>query len=87
MKRKAHAALLLAAVLAMQGSVLAERPQPLTPEQANELKKLILPQQGENPFWRVAWLNDIWEARQKAAAEGKPIFVWGGSEGAPITNC
>jgi hypothetical protein len=87
MKRQTHAALLLAAVLAMQGSVLAQRPQPLTPQQANDLKDLILAQEGENPFWQVEWLNDIWEARQKAAAEGKPIFVWSGSEGAPITNC
>lgn len=87
MKRKTHAALLVAAVLAMQGSVLAERPQPLTPKQGNTLKTLILPQEGENPFWQVDWLNDVWEARKTAAAEGKPIFVWGGSEGAPITNC
>ena len=87
MKLKTHAAMLVAAVVAMSGSVMAEAPQSLTSEQANQLKNLILPHEGENRFWQVAWLNDIWEARQTAAAEGKPIFVWGGSEGAPITNC
>ena len=87
MKRKTHAGILAASLLAMQSSAWAERPQSLTLEQADDLKDLILPQQGENPFWQVAWLNDVWEARQTAAAEGKPIFVWSGSEGAPITNC
>lgn len=62
-------------------------PPPLDAEQAAELKRLILPHPGENAFWQVDWLQDIWEARQQAAAEGKPIFVWSGSEGAPITNC
>jgi len=87
MKRKTQAATVVAVVLAMHGSILAERPQPLKPKRADALKRLILPQEGENPFWQVDWLNDIWEARKTAAAEGKPIFVWGGSEGAPITNC
>jgi RNA polymerase sigma factor (sigma-70 family) len=61
--------------------------QRLTAEQAAQLKKMILPQPGENPFWQIAWHEDVWEARQQAAKEGKPLFVWGGSEGAPITNC
>lgn len=61
--------------------------QPLTPERAARLQKMILPQPGENPFWQVAWQEDVWEARQQAAAQGKPLFVWGGSEGPPITNC
>ena len=87
MKWTTHTALLVAAVLTLQGSVLAERPQQLTSKQANELKNLVLPQEGENPFWQIGWLNDVWEARKTAAAEGKPIFVWSGSEGAPITNC
>jgi hypothetical protein len=81
------AVLLVALVLAVQGTVVANPPQPLTRERAAELKQLILPKQGENPFWQVEWLNDIWQARQQAAAEGKPIFVWSGSEGAPITSC
>jgi hypothetical protein len=80
-------AVVAALAVATSGKAMADAPEPLTPDRAAELKRLILPQEGENPFWRVAWLSDIWEARQQAAAEGKPIFVWGGSEGAPITNC
>ncbi|NNM28822.1 MAG: hypothetical protein HKO57_04830, partial [Akkermansiaceae bacterium] len=27
--------------------------------------------------WRgVGWETDLWKARQRAAAEGKPVFLW-----------
>jgi hypothetical protein len=66
---------------------VAGEPRPLSPQRMAELRQRILPQPGENRIWEISWLEDIWEARQQAAAAGKPIFVWGGSEGAPITNC
>ena len=25
----------------------------------------------------IAWETDLWAARRRAAAEGKPIFLWG----------
>ena len=28
------------------------------------------------PFAQVPWLTSLWEAREKAAAEGKPILLW-----------
>ena len=84
--RATMVALALAAAVAT-GQAGADAPPALNAEQAAELKQMILPQPGENAFWQVDWLQDIWQARQQAAAEGKPIFVWSGSEGAPITNC
>jgi hypothetical protein len=35
----------------------------------------------------IAWHPTVWEARQKAAAEGKPLFIWAGSGGAPAAGC
>jgi hypothetical protein len=29
----------------------------------------------------------VWSARRKAAAEGKPIFIWAGSGGGPVGVC
>ena len=58
-----------------------------TPEQFAALHKLIKPQPGELRFHEIPWLLDVWEARRKAAAEGKPILVWSGAGGAPIGVC
>jgi hypothetical protein len=35
----------------------------------------------------IEWYPSVWEARQKAAAEGKPIFILAGSGGAPVAGC
>jgi hypothetical protein len=48
---------------------------------------LIKPAEGESRWRQVPWLTSVWEARQKAAAEGKPIFVWAGSGGGPAGVC
>jgi hypothetical protein len=45
--------------------------------------KLIMPQPGESRWREVPWQTSLWEARQMAAAAGKPMFVWCGSGGAP----
>ncbi|MEX0715524.1 MAG: hypothetical protein WD066_03010 [Planctomycetaceae bacterium] len=68
-------------------NVASAEPKPIPPEQFESLKKRIQPQPGENRFWEIPWLVSIHEARVKAAAEGKPIYVWSGSQGAPITGC
>jgi hypothetical protein len=44
---------------------------------------LIKPQPGESRWREILWEIDLWKARQRAAAEGKPMFVWAGSGGAP----
>ena len=66
-----------------------ESPEPaaLPADQFVKLHTLIKPQPGELRFHEIPWLIDVWEARKKAAAEGKPILVWSGAGGAPIGVC
>jgi len=55
-------------------------------EKFADVQKLIKPQPGESRWMEIPWLTSLWEARQKAAAEGKPIFVWFGSGGSPACH-
>ena len=64
-----------------------EQPQPLTAERFEKLHQLIKPQPGELRFHEIPWLIDVWEARKKAAALGKPILVWSGAGGSPLGVC
>ena len=48
-------------------------------EEASEFARrhaLIKPQPDEDRWMQVPWVNSLWEARKKAAAEGKPILLW-----------
>jgi hypothetical protein len=65
----------------------SREPQPIPAEQFDKLHLMIKPQPGELRFHEIPWVLSVWEARQKAAAEGKPILVWSGSGGAPIGVC
>jgi hypothetical protein len=66
---------------------LAAEPVKVTPENFAKLRQQIQPQPGESRFWQIPWLLSLDEAIQKAAAEGKPIFVWSGAGGPPHTVC
>lgn len=85
-----HVASLLTMLLAA-GWVSAQdrpaEPAAIAPEQFATLHRLIKPQPGELRFHEISWLIDVWEARTKAAAEGKPILAWSGAGGAPIGVC
>jgi hypothetical protein len=35
----------------------------------------------------IPWETSIWEARQKAAAQGKPLLVVGSGGGSPLGRC
>ena len=59
----------------------------LTAERFEAVHRMIQPQPGELRFREVPWLLSVWEARTKAAAEGKPLLIWSGSGGAPIGVC
>jgi hypothetical protein len=48
--------------------------------------KLIKPQPGEWKFAEVPWVPTVWEARKKAAEEGKPLFIWY-MAGEPLGQC
>jgi hypothetical protein len=69
------------------GIVQADDPKPIPPEQFDKIFKLIKPQPGELRFQEIPWLMSVYDARKKAAEEGKPILVWSGSGGAPVGVC
>jgi hypothetical protein len=51
------------------------------------LHRMLVPQPGESRWMEIDWHPSVWEGRQKAAAEGKPLFLWAGSGGAPAAGC
>jgi hypothetical protein len=69
----------LAALTLLQGSPLAApadaRLRP-TPENFAKYRAFLRPLPQEEKWLQIPWLTDLWEARQKAAAEGKPILLW-----------
>jgi hypothetical protein len=79
---KPIAALILAGVLAQ-----ADEPRPIPPDDFDRLAGMIRPQPGEQRFWQIPWKLTVTAAREEAAREGKPIFVWAGAGGAPIGVC
>jgi hypothetical protein len=50
--------------------------EPIAPDQFDKLKAIIKPQADEDKWYQIPWMADLWKARQKAAAEGKPILLW-----------
>ena len=50
--------------------------EPISPAQFKELHALIKPKASEQAWEKIPWLTSLWEARQKAAAQGKPILLW-----------
>ena len=56
-------------------------PAKILAEQFDKLREIIRPKPGG--FDDVPWMTDLWQARKKAAAEGKPILIWVG-DGHPL---
>ena len=50
--------------------------EPIEAAQLDRLHRLIKPQASELKWAEIRWLNDLWEARRQAAAQGKPILLW-----------
>ena len=51
------------------------------------LYQKIRPQAGESRWMDVDWLTDLHEARRKAAAEGKPLFINSSGGAISIGSC
>jgi hypothetical protein len=66
----------LAAAVAALVAVPAPAAPPLSLEDAAKLRAVIRPLEGEDPFDTIPWETNLWEARKKAAAAGKPILLW-----------
>ncbi len=69
------------------GTVRADEPAPMPIGQFEKLHQFIKPQRGEARWMEIDWHPNVWEARQRAAREGKPMFLWAGSGGAPAAGC
>jgi hypothetical protein len=54
----------------------ARAADPIDPGQFDKLHALIKPAAGEDKWAEIPWLTSLWEARRKAAEEGKPILLW-----------
>jgi len=59
----------------------------LSATEFENLHQMIKPQAGESRWMEIRWYPNVWEARQQAAAQGKPLFLWAGSGGAPAAGC
>jgi hypothetical protein len=78
---------LLIAMLALAGLV---QDRPGVPAVASEdfarLHTMIRPQPGESPWRDIEWMTSIRGARERAAAEGKPILVFTAADGSPLAR-
>ena len=45
-------------------------------QKAAQLIEVIAPSKSEQAWLSIPWETDLAEARRKAAAENKPIFLW-----------
>jgi hypothetical protein len=61
--------------------------QLLVGERFDQLRSLIRPQPGESRWMEIPWEIDLHQARRKAAAEGKPIFILSGGGATAIGPC
>lgn len=54
------------------------------PARFDEVHKLLKPLPGEFAWYDdIPWLSSLQEARERAAAEGKPVLVWCSADGQP----
>jgi len=80
---------LAASFIVLLSAVSARGDRPVTIEagEFERLHRMLKPQPGESRWMEIDWYPNVWEARRKAAAEGKPILLWAGSGGAPAAGC
>jgi hypothetical protein len=50
--------------------------EPITADQFTKWHALIKPVPNDEKWNEIPWLSNLWEARKRAAAEGKPILLW-----------
>ena len=74
-------------VVLSTGALSAQTPGTIGTGEFDKLHQMFKPQQGESRWMEIDWYPSVWEARKKAAAEGKPIFLMAGSGGAPAAGC
>ena len=76
-----------AAVLVCTAAPMLHAQDRIPTDQFGSLRALIRPQEGESRWREIDWLTSLHEAREKAAAEGKPILLWSGGGAPPLGGC
>lgn len=66
---------LAVATLLLSGSLCGDDSTPRA-ESFRELHALIKPKASEESWVRIPWMTSLWDARLRAASEGKPILLW-----------
>ena len=62
--------------------------QEVSVEAFEKLHTLIRPAEKEAPWADIPWMTSLWQARERAAREGKPLLIWGaGGGGHPLGLC
>jgi len=62
--------------------------QDVSVESVEKLHALIRPAEQEAPWADIPWMPSLWQARERAAREGKPLLIWGaGGGGHPLGLC
>jgi hypothetical protein len=62
--------------------------QEADPQAFDQLHSKIRPVEKEAPWSDVPWMTSLWQARERAAREGKPLLIWGaGGGGHPLSLC
>jgi len=74
-------------VLCGPAAVAGAERDPLPLAQFEKLHASIKRQPHESRWMEIEWHPNLWDARKKAAAAGKPLFIWAGSGGAPAAGC
>jgi hypothetical protein len=60
----------------LAATLTAQAGPTLTDAEYASVLKTARPAAGEDKFDQVPWLTSLWQARQQAAKEGKPILLW-----------
>lgn len=57
-------------------------------EPLETLHAMVRPADREAPWSEIPWMTSLWQARERAAREGKPLLIWGaGGGGHPLGLC
>ncbi len=63
-----------------------ERVPPQAVREFARLQALLKPQPGESPWRDIGWFTNVTEARERAAAEGKPLVIFTAADGSPLSR-
>ena len=76
---------ILLGILILVGWAQAGPPE-IKPDDFTRLQGEIRPRADESPWRDIDWMTSIRGARQRAAAEGKPVLVFTAADGSPLSR-